>query len=149
MERYCTLNSYFSIIIKINTRETNTNSSTTTRLQVQCSNFQIFLKIQLWKWVGQRHRNSDPFSSSAIFVVSFLHLQDLLKVIYNGFYSFSISHFVLKLFRFVWYVNEINYDVKWCTDYCKLLKYVYLQDYWAKVGFVWFKCVEMHLVAKF
>ena len=38
--------------------------------------------------------------------LSLLHLQDLLKVIKNVFYSFSISHFVLELFRFVWYVNE-------------------------------------------
>ena len=29
MERYCTLNSYLSIINKINTHETNTDSSTT------------------------------------------------------------------------------------------------------------------------
>ena len=34
MERYCTLNSYLSIINKINTHKTNTDSSTTTRLQV-------------------------------------------------------------------------------------------------------------------
>ena len=39
MEMYCTSNSYHSIITKINTRETNTNSSTTTRLQVQCLTF--------------------------------------------------------------------------------------------------------------
>ena len=71
--------------------------------------------------------------------LSFLYLQDFLKVTDNEFYSFSISHFVLELFKFVWYVNEINYDVKSCTDYCKLLEYhVYLQDYWTKVGFVWF-----------
>ena len=50
--------------------------------------------------------------------LSFPDLQDLLKVINNGFYSFSISHrFVLELFRFVWYVNnEINYDVKLQTN---------------------------------
>ena len=54
--------------------------------------------------------------------LSFLYLQDFLKVTDNEFYSFSISHFVLELFKFVWYVNEINYDVKSCTDYCKLLE---------------------------
>ena len=65
--------------------------------------------------------------------IKLLHLHDILKVINNGSYSFSISHFVLKLFRFVWYVNEINYDVKLCTDYCKLLENrVYLRDYWTK-----------------
>ena len=34
MESYCILNSYLSIINKINTHKTNTDSSTTTRLQV-------------------------------------------------------------------------------------------------------------------
>ena len=34
MERYCTLNSYLSIVNKINTHETNNDSSITTRLQV-------------------------------------------------------------------------------------------------------------------
>ena len=52
----------------------------------------------------------------------------------DSFYSFSTS-----LFRFVWYVNEVNYDVKLCSDHCKLLEnHVYLQDYWTKVCFVWF-----------
>ena len=94
--------------------------------------------------------------------LSFLHLQDLLKVINNVFYHFSISHLVLKLFKFVWYVNDINYDVKLCTDNkrnlfriptspkcfsvgsckimyntvtdrCKLLENRgYLRDYWTK-----------------
>ena len=31
------------------------------RLKVQCLNFQVCLKIQLQKWVGQRHRNSVIF----------------------------------------------------------------------------------------
>ena len=95
-------------------------------IQVQCLNFQVCLKIQLWKWMGQRHRNSGLFPGSVIFVIGFLHLQDLMKVINNGFYSFSISRFVLELFRFVWYVNEINYDVKSHTDCCKLLEYMYI-----------------------
>ena len=58
------------------------------------------------------------------------HVEDLLKVVNNCFYSFSISYFVLELFRFVWYVNEINYDVKLCTDHCRLLEnhvYLYLK----------------------
>ena len=54
--------------------------------------------------------------------LSLLHLQDLLKVIKNVFYSFSISHFVLELFRFVWNVNETTCDVKLCTDHIKLLE---------------------------
>ena len=54
--------------------------------------------------------------------LSLLHLQDLLKVIKNVFYSFSISHFVLELSKFVWNVNEITSDVKLCTDNLKLLE---------------------------
>ena len=54
--------------------------------------------------------------------LSLLHLQDLLKVIKNVFYSFSISHFVLELFKFVWNVNETTSDVKLCTDHLKLLE---------------------------
>ena len=53
--------------------------------------------------------------------LSLPHLQDSLKVINNGFYSFFISYFVLELFRLVWYVNDINYDVELCIDHCKLL----------------------------
>ena len=40
----------------------------------------------------------------------------------NVFYSFSISHFVLDLFKFVWYVNETTSDVKLCPDHLKLLE---------------------------
>ena len=77
-----------------------------------------FFENSVTKVVGQRHQNSGPFPTSVIFLVSFLHLQNLSKLKYNGFYSFSISHFVLELFRFVWYVDEINHDVKSYTDYC-------------------------------
>ena len=49
-----------------------------------------------------------------------LYLHDFLKVTNNVFYSFSISHFVLELFKFVWFVlNKINYDVKLYTDHYK------------------------------
>ena len=74
-ERYCTLDSYLSIINKINTHETNTDSSTTTWLKVQCLNFQVCLKIQLQKWVGQRHQNSGPFPSLVIFVGTVLMVE--------------------------------------------------------------------------
>ena len=45
MERYCSLKSYLFIINKINTHETDADSSTTTRLQVQCLNFQVCLNF--------------------------------------------------------------------------------------------------------
>ena len=40
----------------------------------------------------------------------------------NVFYSFSISHFDLDLFKFVWNSNETTCDVKLCTDHIKLLE---------------------------
>ena len=56
MERYCTLNSYLSI--KINTHETNTDSSMATSLMFKLSSL---FEFQLRNWVEQRHRNSGPF----------------------------------------------------------------------------------------
>ena len=41
-------------------------------------------------------------------------------MIKNVFYSFSISHFVLELFKFD--VNETTSDVRLCTDHLKLLE---------------------------
>ena len=58
--------------------------------------------ISAWRDVCIDHfHNGDRFKEEIKLKLSFLYLQDLLKVIYNGRYSFSISHFVLELFRFV------------------------------------------------
>ena len=90
----------------------------------------VFFYYKMSSTIGGRKRLTPDkwkmltrtFFSLPYIKLNFLHLQDLLKVINNVFYSFSKSHFVLELFRFVWYLNEINYDVKLCTDYCKLLE---------------------------
>ena len=42
-------------------------------------------------------------------------LEELLKWYRNSIYSFSISLFVLEIFRFVWYVNNALYT---CTSHC-------------------------------
>ena len=42
-------------------------------------------------------------------------LEELLKWYRNSIYSFSISLFVLEIFRFVWYVNNTLYT---CTSHC-------------------------------
>ena len=65
-----TLYFYLSIINKTNTYETNNTDSPT----ATCLNFQVCLKIQLRKWVGQRYRNLSTFHSSVIFVVRSKHL---------------------------------------------------------------------------
>ena len=68
--------------------------------------------------IGNRYFD---FKEEMKWKLSLLHLQDLIKVIKNVFYSFWISHFVLELFKFVWNVNEITSDVKLCTDHLELL----------------------------
>ena len=78
--------------------------------------------IEAWKvcWFG--YFFPPPLKEEMKWKLSLLHLQDLLKVIKNVFYSFSISHFVLELFRFVWNANETTSDIKLCTDHLKLLE---------------------------
>ena len=61
MERYEFKVQYLSISSKINAHETHW-------LVYDYAATNVF-EFQLRKWVGQRHRNSDPFPSSVIFVV--------------------------------------------------------------------------------
>ena len=103
------------------------------------TNFRLRLEFE-YQWLAA-HVLSITYKLKEIkWKLRLLDLQDLLKVINKlGFYSFSISHLVLELF--VWYVNEINYDVKLSTDHRNFLEnHVYLRAYLTKVGLVWFSC---------
>ena len=54
MKRYCTLNSYLSIINKINTHETNSDSSNDYAATSLMFKLSSLFGFQLRKWVGQQ-----------------------------------------------------------------------------------------------
>ena len=56
-------------------------------------NFQVSLKIQLRKWLGQRYRNLGPFPSLVIFVVSVQASQDQQNSSVKYFGCMESSHF--------------------------------------------------------
>ena len=59
-----------------------------------------------------------------------LYLQDLLKVIMAFTVFPYLTSFSICLDLFDMYMHDINYDVKLCTDHCKLLEnHVFFQDY--------------------
>ena len=44
------------------------------------------------------------------------YLKELLKLFRLTIYNFSISYFVLEILRFIWYVNDHNYDITLHND---------------------------------
>ena len=63
-------------------------------------------------------------------VKKLFHMKERLKLFRVTLYNFSISYFVLEILRFVWYVNDPNYDITLHNELLKTL--VYLWDYETK-----------------
>ena len=87
-----------------------------------CSYWRRFNFIRVYSKLSVLSWNKGFLKEEMKWKLSLLHLQDLLKVIKNVFYSFSMSHFQClqffnELFKFVWNVNETTSDVKLCRSF--------------------------------